>query len=222
MIKVAVRISELVSSNVDSMVGKASNPEKMLRHLCTEIEESLVSLHGELSKATRRHERFRDEAGKLAAEAEEWTAKARIAVDHKREDLARSALLAREDGRRKAEARKADAAQAREEADGLAETIAKLEARRREARERLKALPVESESGRTQDRGSDTLGERHLDRIDRIERRVGFVTDESAEPAPASVEAEIAALQREADIVGELAAMKAAARPPKSGRKTAK
>ncbi|HEY6964521.1 MAG TPA: PspA/IM30 family protein, partial [Erythrobacter sp.] len=102
MITIAIRVRELVSSNVDSLVSKAGDPRKMLRLLQSEIEETLIALHGDAAKAKRQRERMEDSATRLSAAAEEWTGKAKIAIDHGREDLARAALLTREAERAKA------------------------------------------------------------------------------------------------------------------------
>ena len=102
MITIAIRAREIVSSNVDSLVSKAGEPRKMLRLLQSEIEETLIALHGDAARAKRQRERLSDTAARLAAGAEEWTGKAKIAIDHGREDLARAALLTREAERAKA------------------------------------------------------------------------------------------------------------------------
>ncbi len=207
MIHIAVRVRELVSSNVDSMVDRASNPAKMLGNLCTEIEESLIALHGELSQARRRAERCAEQATAVSAQAEEWTAKAKTAMDHKREDLARSALLAREDERARAKSLAAESKQAGEEAREIEAAIGELETKRTEVSARLKSMPGGRQGCASEGTG-DSRTDRRLDRIARMERRAGFASGDRAEPAPASVDAEIASLQRDADIAAELAAMK--------------
>lgn len=221
MIHIAVRVRELVSSNVDSMVGSASNPAKMLKLLRTEIEESLITLHGDLSKAKRQHERLLAEAEATSARAEEWTAKARTAMDHKREDLARSALLAREDERAEAEKLRDAARDASETVKELTDAIERLEAKRTEAIAKLKDLPREAQGASAAGTG-DTKAERHLDRIERMERRVDLTSEARAQPAPASVDAEIAALRRDAELAAELAAMKARAGSTKPATRKAK
>lgn len=222
MIHVAVRVRELAASNLDTVVGKAGNPRKMLRLLQTEIEESLITLHGDLTRTARQAERQAKEAQATAASADGWTAKAKTAMDHKREDLARAALMAREDERVRAEKLEQDAATSREQAGEVEAAIAALEAKREEVRAKLAALPQESATpAAANDSGSDKL-DRHMDRIDRLERRVGYKTEDDgvSAPAPANVDAEIAALERETAIDAELKAMKGSAKPA-SGRKKA-
>jgi len=120
MITIAIRVREIISSNVDSLVSTAGEPRKMLRLLQSEIEESLIALHGDAAKARRQQARMSEAAARLAEGAESWTDKAKVALDHGREDLARAALLAREAERAKA----VDAAKA---AAALDEEIAALQ-----------------------------------------------------------------------------------------------
>lgn len=215
MIHIAVRTREIVSSNVGSLVDKANDPAKMLRMLRREIEESLISLHGDRSRAHRRVERLSEEAKKVATSAEEWTAKARTAMDHGREDLARSALLAREDERKKAASLADEAKAAEDEAREIDEVTGQLEAKLAETRAQIAALP-KSDSAASNGSDRPSKSERHLDRISTLEKRLDLADEDKAEPAPASVDAEIARLKLDSDIDAELAAMKG-----KSGKRLA-
>jgi phage shock protein A len=219
MIHVAIRVRELVSSNVDSLVSKAGDHTKMLRLLQSEIEEALVSLHGDLSKARRAHERQVKAADTLEQVAEEWTGKAKIAIDHKREDLARAALLTREAERKKVAAMRAEAETLAEQIDEMQAAIAELEAKRVNVGERIAAQP---KAGGEADRAGaegDSRTARRLDRIDALDRRTSFAAGDAADAPASDVEAEIAALQSASAIEAELAAMKA---PAKAAAKKAR
>ncbi len=208
MIHVAVRVREIVSSNVDSMAKKASDPRKMLRLLLTEIEESLIGLHSDALKTRREHERTTRKAQRTSEQAEEWTAKAKIAVDHKREDLARSALLAREDGRKQASLLEEEASKLSGAVAEMEDAIAQLETKRSDVLQQLKQLPDPSSPSNQSSADGDSKTARRMDRIDSIERRVGFGTEGAIKEAPTNIEAEIAALQLDSNIDAELSAMK--------------
>jgi len=217
MITIAIRAREIVSSNVDSLVSKAGEPRKMLRLLQSEIEETLIALHGDAAKAKRQQGRLQDTAARLAAGAEEWTGKAKIAVDHGREDLARAALLTREAERAKA----ADAAASAAALDGqiaeAAAVIAELEAKRTAIAARIAEL-AQAEIAETPGKAaSESSIDKRIDRIDALERRAGFAADvpKGDTPSPASLDDEIAGLQQASAIEAELAAMKGTAAPAK-------
>ena len=222
MLHIAIQVRELATSNLNSLVLAASNPEKMLRLLQGRLQEALIALQGDLTRAERQAERRRTETAQLAATAASWTDKARTAMDHKREDLARAALLAREDVQNSADDALTDAEVLAAQARETAEVMEQLEAKLAETGERLREEELHRQS-KTQPAGTArgaTRAERILDGIASLEKRVDFATGSRAQPAPASVDAEIETLVREAKVRDELAAMKAAAKPaaPRKGK----
>lgn len=215
MITIAIRVRELVSSNVDNLVGKAGDPRKMLRLLQSEIEETLIALHGDAAKAKRQRDRLEDTAARIAAGAEEWTGKAKIAVDHGREDLARAALLTREAERAKAADAAAAAAALGDQIAEAAAVITDLEAKRTAITARIaEMVKAEAATKPAAAAAADTHVDRRIDRIDALERRAGFVDVPGEAPSPTSLDDEIAGLQKASAIEAELAALKAAAPTP--------
>jgi phage shock protein A len=213
MITIAIRVREIVSSNVDSLVSTAGEPRKMLRLLQSEIEETLIALHGDAAKAKRQRERMAETATRLAAAAEEWTGKAKIAVDHGREDLARAALLTREAERAKAADAVASAAALGDQIVEVTGVIADLEAKRTAIAARIADL-VKAETAAKALSAADSAVDRRIDRIDALERRAGFVDVPGEGPSPASLDDEIAGLQKASAIEAELAALKATVPAP--------
>ncbi|WP_108787357.1 PspA/IM30 family protein [Erythrobacter sp. Alg231-14] len=223
MIHVAVRVRELVSSNLDAIVGKATDPAKALNLLRAEVEETLISLHSELTMTKRQHDRALARSQKLFAEADEWTDKAQIAMNHGREDLARAALQARKDGHAHAALSKDEAAQLANSVGELETAIAQLEAKRSDILVEIRSADRPAVETHTTQHGAagrsprDDI-DRRLDRIDDLERRVGFRTERNigVQQNRSSVDAEIHALSQDSLIDAELKAMKAAAK--KSGK----
>ncbi|MBU7580326.1 MAG: PspA/IM30 family protein [Porphyrobacter sp.] len=221
MITIAIRVREIVSSNVDSLVSTAGEPRKMLRLLQSEIEETLIALHGDAAKAKRQQARLEEAATRLAAAAEEWTGKAKIAVDHGREDLARAALLTREAERAKAADAAASAAALTDQIAEATSVIADLEAKRAAIAGRIAEL-AKAENAARPSPAADTHVDRRIDRIDALERRAGFADLPVDAPTPAALDDEIAQLQKASAIEAELAALKAGAPAPSkkaSGKK---
>jgi phage shock protein A len=216
MITIAIRVREIVSSNVDSLVSTAGDPRKMLRLLQSEIEETLIALHGDAAKARRQQARMEEAAARLATTAEEWTGKAKIAVDHGREDLARAALLTREAERVKAAEAAASAAALEDQIAEAATVIAELEAKRSSITARIAEL-AKAEAAPNPSAAADTHVDRRIDRIEALERRAAFVDVPGDAPSPALLDDEIAQLQQASAIEAELAALKAAA--PASAKK---
>ena len=203
MIHVAVRVRELVSSNIDAMVRKATDPAKALGLLRAEIEETLISLHSELTMTKRQQERTANHSVKLINEAEAWTGKAQIAMDHGREDLARAALLARQEGLDKADAFKDEAAKLDDQVAQLNSAIGELEMKRGDILAEVAELRSTAGRAAPSAFGANAQTEQRLDRIDEMERRLAFQSQES------DTTAEIESLSHESLIEAELSAMKA-------------
>ena len=87
------RLRDIISSNINAMLDRAEDPEKLIRLMIQEMEDTLVEIKascaGAMAEATK--------VDRLLAESRErardWADKARLAVDRGREDLARQALL---------------------------------------------------------------------------------------------------------------------------------
>jgi phage shock protein A len=213
-LRVIIQVRELVSSNVTTMVEKASNPTKMLRLLRKEIEESDIALHGEITKLTRQKDRAEAAAKTHAKDATDWSDKAKVAMDHDREDLARSALLAREDSKQQAESQKAEATTLAGEIAEAQDAVEQLKTKLGETNAQLREQEAKDSSGRTSPSGSakDSNTDRRMDRITNLERRVDHTLSDQPETARsnAAVDAEIAAMQRDSTVDAELAKMRGA------------
>lgn len=205
-----VQIKHLITSNVSAAADKASDPEKMLKLLRREVEDAIVAVQGELSGGERKHRRLLDNAAKLEASVDEWNAKAKTAIDHGREDLARSALLAREDACATAKKDRAAAEELGGELAELRDDMSALEARLREVGEELVNCADARAASVHDAAGKDTKADRRMDRIDALVRRAGFSQPANDEPSKAAVEREIEELQRTAKVDADLAALKGA------------
>lgn len=216
MFRVAIQIKELISSNVTSAVEAASNPAKMLMMLQREIEESIISLTGERTRVTQARRRFEASLAQHELKEADWADKAKTAMDHGREDLARQALLAREDCRQTIAQLKADIAGADANLAEIDAAVRELEAKREETRQQAKAQMAADQTASGATGGGASRAEAHLNRIATLEQRAQFAAeDDAAGRTNASVESEIAAMRRASQVEAELAALKAASTPAK-------
>ncbi|QFT76788.1 PspA/IM30 family protein [Erythrobacter sp. THAF29] len=209
MFRVAIQVKELISSNVTSAIEAASNPAKMLNQLRREIEEAIIALEGERTK-TRQHKK-RLEASLTQNEMREadWSDKAKAAMDHDREDLARQALMAREDCRETIGQLKDDIAKAESDLAEIEEAIAELEAKREDTREQARAQAAADSSACRSTGGKASKAESHLNRISTLEKRAEFATEDSAAARTnASVDREIDEMRRASSIDAEIEKLK--------------
>ena len=223
MFRVAIQIKELISSNVTSAIETASNPAKMLTLLQREIEESIISLTGDRTRVTQNQRRLEASLTQHALKEADWGDKAKIAMDHAREDLARQALLAREDCRHAIVRLKDEIAAADASLDEIDAAVRELEAKREETRAQAKAQAAADEAARAgATGGAASRAEAHLNRINTLGQRAQFATeDEAPSRSNASVDHEIEEMRRASAVDAELAALRAAA-PAPAKKSTAK
>jgi phage shock protein A len=87
------RFRDIVSSNINSMLDRAEDPEKLIRLMIREMEDTLVELKAACAGVmaeTKTVQRRMDEAGDRSRF---WSDKAKLAIDKGRDELAREALV---------------------------------------------------------------------------------------------------------------------------------
>jgi phage shock protein A len=207
------RLSDIVNSNINALLDRAEEPDKIIRLIIQEMEDTLVEVRSDTVRIIADRKEAERHLGRLTAECEDWQAKAELAISKGREDLARAALVART---RVAEAVKAEEQRLADINEGLeGEDIARLQAKLDDARKREASMVARQRSAATRlqarratydSRLIDALGRMEsMERsLDHLEGKVE-VYDHGRKPSLAD---EISALQTDHAVDEELARMK--------------
>jgi phage shock protein A len=134
------RFTDIVKSNINSILEKAEDPEKMVRLMIQEMEDTLVEVRSAAARAIADKKEIARRLERVSAEVDDWQDKAELAVSKGRDDLARAALAEKARVGQVASTLDADHTALEEGLNKLNGDIARLEEKLADAKSRQKAL----------------------------------------------------------------------------------
>lgn len=212
------RFKDIVSANLNSMLDHAEDPDKMIRLMIREMEETLVELKANCAQAMATRSAVARDLDGLASRLAVWEDRARLAVAKGRDDMAREALTERKRLAGREQALKEELAQAESLVSQARDDIAKLEDKLSGAREKQRLLVQRSHRAeqrtrcRRQLRKADSSDAfRRFESLEReIERKEAAADLEGPNRRP-DLEARFRDLERDEEVETELARIKAQA-----------
>src|SRR5947199_2891002 len=87
------RLGTLLRSNINDLISRAEDPEKMLNQILVDMRSQLAKAKQQVATAIADEKRLRDQADGEYRQAQDWEKRAVLALQEGREDLAKQALL---------------------------------------------------------------------------------------------------------------------------------
>src|SRR5919107_513264 len=87
------RFSALLKSNINDLISKAEDPEKMLTQILVDMRGQLVKAKQQVASAIADEKRLRDQADAEYKQAQDWEKRAMLAIQEGRDDMAKQALV---------------------------------------------------------------------------------------------------------------------------------
>ncbi|HET7675590.1 MAG TPA: phage shock protein PspA [Gammaproteobacteria bacterium] len=209
------RLSDIVNSNINSMLDKAEDPEKIVRLIIQEMEDTLVEVRSAAARAIADRKELERRIATVTRECDEWQRKAELAVGKGRDDLAKAALAEKN--------RVADALGVLKEQQthveaGLAklnEDIAALQEKLADAKNRQKALELRHKTASQRLQVRNRIHDQRLDdalgRFEYFERKMEHMEGKVEAfdlGRKRGLDQEFADLETEDHVADELAALK--------------
>ncbi len=134
------RFSDIVNSNINAILDKAEDPEKIIRLMIQEMEDTLVEVRSAAARSIADKKDLNRKIEALDREKTDWEDKAELAMRKGREDLAKAALVEKSRVSSAVDVLKEDYLAVDEGLAKLNEDIARLESKLEDAKARQKAL----------------------------------------------------------------------------------
>ena len=151
------RVLTLLRANLNSVVEKSDDPEKVLRQLQLDMRNQLVQVKTQVATAIAESHKLRKRGDERQAEAEQWMKKAEQAIQQGRDDVARSALTRHNDFMRQVQRYQQQQQEQEQLVQTMRNVLRQLEAKISEVETTLDLLTTRKRTALIQQRVYDAL-----------------------------------------------------------------
>ncbi len=200
------KLSTLIRSNINDMIARAEDPEKMLNQIILDMREQLTKAKQEVAVAIADERKLKAQAAEEGKQAQDWERRAMLAVREGRDDLARQALLRHQEYAERAQSLYETWQRQAEETERLKDSLRQLNAKIEEARRKKNLLIAKQKRAQAQRRIHETMAglsdrsafeafDRMADRIEANERRALAAAEVSEDLSGDPLEKQFAQLE---------------------------
>ena len=209
------RVSTLVRANLNDLIDKAEDPEKMIKQVILDMQNQLLQVKTQVAIAIADQHLLEKKQKENEDKVAEWMRKAELAVDKKQDDLARAALQRVESYRDLSSSFAQQVTDQKAQVENLKTALRQLDQKLAEANARADLLLAQHRRARAVGKASDAkihIGEGSkaaaFDRMKRKVVREEAVSQAKTEIAVDDVEDRLAALEKEDRIEQLLSELK--------------
>jgi phage shock protein A len=203
------RLSRLIRSNINDLIARAENPEKMLSQIIEDMRKQLAQAKQEVATAIADERRLRAQYEQEREQAHQWESRARLAVKEERDDLAKKALMRGQEHADHARELEEQWRTHRDETERLKDSLRRLNSKIEEAKRKKNLLIAKQKRAQAQqrihesiqgleDRSAFQAFEKMADEIESRERRALASAEVDEEITGDSLDQKFAALEGEA------------------------
>lgn len=212
------RISRVVRANLNDLVNKAEDPEKILEQSITDMQEDLVQLRQAVASAIATQKRTQTQYNQAESQSSQWQQRAQLALQKGDDNLAREALVRKKSHAETATTLKASLEQQSTQVESLKRNLIGLESKISEAKTKKDMLKARISAAKAQEQLNNTIGtlntgssmaafDRMEEKVLQMEARAGAAAELTS--SSNSLEEQFRLLEGGGDVDDELAQMKA-------------
>ena len=177
------RFTDIINANINAMLDKAEEPEKMIKLIIQEMEETLVEVRSTAAKQIAEKKTVMRNVRDMEKRVDNWQKKAELALRKGREDLAKSALIEKQNCTQKLVEFNAELAQLDEYLMAVQQDSQRLQDKLTEAKRKQEAFAMRQQSAEVRLKVREKAAiynideaiskfERYQQKIDRVEAEV--------------------------------------------------
>jgi phage shock protein A len=212
------RINDIVQANINAMLDKAEDPEKIIRLIIQEMEETLVEVRTDAARYIAQQKTLTRQMDGATKQINGWQDKAQLAMNNDKEALAKAALIEKQKYVAKLASLEEQQAHLTETIEKIQEDTSRLNSKLAEAKAKQKTLVQRRNSAQTRLKVKQANHESKIDdamtRFENYEQRIDYLEaqvdayDLTKSSDAASLQAQFDAMEADEAIEKELAELK--------------